>query len=38
MHSGVTLSPLVGRLAASEILDGVRVEMLEPYRVERFEG
>lgn len=37
MHSGVTLAPLVGRLAASEILDGVRVEMLEPYRVERFE-
>ena len=37
MHSGVTLSPLVGRLAASEILDDVRVEMLEPYRVERFE-
>lgn len=38
MHSGITLSPLVGRMAASEILDGVRIEMLEPYRVERFEG
>jgi len=38
MHSGVTLAPLVGRLAASEILDDVRVEMLEPYRVERFEA
>ena len=38
MHSGVTLAPLVGRLVANEILDGVRVEMLEPYRVSRFEG
>ena len=38
MHSGVTLAPLVGRLVASEILDGVRVEMLEPYRTSRFEG
>ena len=36
MHSGITLSALVGRLAATEILDDVRVEMLEPYRVERF--
>ncbi len=36
MHSGVTLGPLVGRLAAAEILDGVRVEALAPYRVERF--
>ena len=38
MHSGVTLAPLVGRLVASEILDGVRVEMLEPYRASRFEA
>ena len=38
MHSGVTLAPLVGRLVASEILDGVQVEMLEPYRLSRFEG
>lgn len=36
MHSGVTLAPLVGRLAAQEILDDVRVDLLEPYRVERF--
>ena len=36
MHSGVTLSPLVARLAAAEILDGVEVEMLSPYRLERF--
>jgi glycine/D-amino acid oxidase-like deaminating enzyme len=36
MHSGVTLSPLVGRLAAVEILDGVSAEPLEPYRSSRF--
>ena len=36
MHSGVTLAPVVGRLAATEILDGVGVELLEPYRLERF--
>jgi glycine/D-amino acid oxidase-like deaminating enzyme len=35
-HSGVTLAPLIGRLAALEILDDARVELLEPYRVERF--
>lgn len=36
MHSGVTLAPLVGELAAIEIVDGARVEMLAPYRPERF--
>jgi glycine/D-amino acid oxidase-like deaminating enzyme len=36
MHSGVTLGPLVGELAAAEILDGVRAEPLAPYRPERF--
>jgi glycine/D-amino acid oxidase-like deaminating enzyme len=36
MHSGITLGPLIGRLAALEILDGVRVEPLAPYRLERF--
>jgi glycine/D-amino acid oxidase-like deaminating enzyme len=36
MHSGITLGPLIGRLAAMEILDGVRVEPLAPYRLERF--
>ena len=36
MHSGVTLGPLVGRLAAMEILDGIRVDPLAPYRIERF--
>jgi glycine/D-amino acid oxidase-like deaminating enzyme len=36
MHSGITLGPLVGRLAATEILDGVEVDPLAPYRLERF--
>jgi glycine/D-amino acid oxidase-like deaminating enzyme len=36
MHSGITLAPAVGRFAAMEILDGVRVELLEPCRPERF--
>ena len=36
MHSGVTLAPLVGELATVEIVDGARVEMLAPYRPERF--
>ena len=36
MHSGVTLAPLVGELAAVEIVDGARVEMLASYRPERF--
>jgi glycine/D-amino acid oxidase-like deaminating enzyme len=35
-HSGVTLAPLIGQLAAMEILDGVRVQMFEPYRLSRF--
>ena len=36
MHSGITLGPLIGRLAATEILDGVQVDPLAPYRLERF--
>lgn len=36
MHSGVTLAPLVGELAAIEIVDGARVERLARYRPERF--
>ncbi len=36
MHSGVTLAPLVGQLAALEILDGARVSSLEAYRPSRF--
>jgi glycine/D-amino acid oxidase-like deaminating enzyme len=35
-HSGVTLGPLIGRLAATEILDGAEVELLQHYRPARF--
>ena len=37
MHSGVTLAPLVGELAAMEIMDGARVDIFDPYRPERFD-
>lgn len=36
MHSGVTLAPIVARLAADEILDGRRDELLTPFGVDRF--
>ncbi len=35
-HSGVTLTPLIGALAAIEIAHGARVEVLAPFRPERF--
>ena len=35
-HSGVTLAPLVGELATMEIVDGVSVKILGPYRPDRF--
>ena len=35
-HSGITLTPLIGTLAAIEIAHGARVEMLAPFRPERF--
>ena len=35
-HSGVTLAPAIGELAAIEIVDGVRIETLDHYRPERF--
>ena len=35
-HSGVTLGPLLGRLASIEILDGVRTNLLQPFRPDRF--
>jgi glycine/D-amino acid oxidase-like deaminating enzyme len=34
-HSGVTLAPILGQLAAQEILDGTRAEALSPYRPDR---
>jgi glycine/D-amino acid oxidase-like deaminating enzyme len=35
-HSGVTLAPVIGELAALEILDGVPQPQLTPYRPARF--
>ncbi len=35
-HSGVTLTPLIGAFAAIEIAHGARVEVLAPFRPERF--
>jgi glycine/D-amino acid oxidase-like deaminating enzyme len=35
-HSGVTLAPLIGEFAALEILEGARIDLLAPYRLERF--
>jgi len=36
MHSGMTLAPIIGRMTAGEMLDGIRFESLEPYRLSRF--
>lgn len=38
MHSGVTLAALTGEFAATEIMDSARIDLLEPYRLERFSG
>jgi glycine/D-amino acid oxidase-like deaminating enzyme len=35
-HSGVTLGPLWGRIAAAELLDGALDPRLSPYRPTRF--
>jgi glycine/D-amino acid oxidase-like deaminating enzyme len=36
MHSGMTLSPLIGQVAATEILDGAEVDLLKDFRPSRF--
>ena len=36
MHSGMTMCPIIGQLAAMEILDGVTVDLLASYRLSRF--
>lgn len=36
MHSGVTLGPLMGQFVTREILDGVPVASLAPYRPDRY--
>jgi glycine/D-amino acid oxidase-like deaminating enzyme len=35
-HSGMTLAPILGQLAALEVLDGSRVDLLAAYRPQRF--
>jgi glycine/D-amino acid oxidase-like deaminating enzyme len=35
-HSGVTLAPILGALAAAEIVDGTDLDILRPYRRTRF--
>jgi len=35
-HSGITLTPLVGAFAAIEIAHGARIDLLAPFRPERF--
>jgi glycine/D-amino acid oxidase-like deaminating enzyme len=35
-HSGITLAAILGRLVASEVVDGTRAPVLHPYRPERF--
>ena len=34
-HSGVSLAPIIGRLASQEIIEGLQVERLAPYRPNR---
>ncbi|MEP9386235.1 FAD-binding oxidoreductase [Mesorhizobium sp. KR9-304] len=36
MHSGITLAPAIGRMAADEILSGRRDPLLLPYGIDRF--
>ncbi len=38
MHSGVTLSAIIGEVAALEILDNAQVDFLSDFRYERFVG
>jgi glycine/D-amino acid oxidase-like deaminating enzyme len=35
-HSGVTLTPIIGEFAAIEIAEGTRIDLLQPFRIERF--
>ena len=36
MHSGITLAPIIGRMTAEEVQDGVTFDVLAPYRLDRF--
>lgn len=35
-HSGITLAPAIARYAAQEILDGIAIDSLKPFRPNRF--
>ncbi|MDF1748472.1 MAG: FAD-binding oxidoreductase [Alphaproteobacteria bacterium] len=35
-HAGIMLSPVIGRLAATEICDGITVDLLREFRPDRF--
>jgi hypothetical protein len=37
LHSAMTMGPIIGQLAAMEILDGVEVDLFAPYRLSRFD-
>ena len=37
MHSGITLAPIVGKLASQELLANRQPELLSPYRLSRFQ-
>ena len=37
-HSGVTLAPIIGEFAALEIVDGARIDLLQPFRLSRFQS
>jgi glycine/D-amino acid oxidase-like deaminating enzyme len=37
-HSGITLAPLLSRLVAEEIVDGVEASVLSPFRPSRFDS
>jgi glycine/D-amino acid oxidase-like deaminating enzyme len=37
-HSGVTLAPVIGQYVTQEVLDGVTLDPLAPYRPSRFSG
>jgi glycine/D-amino acid oxidase-like deaminating enzyme len=37
-HSGVTLAPIIGEFAAIEIVDGTQIDLLQPFRLARFQS
>jgi glycine/D-amino acid oxidase-like deaminating enzyme len=36
MHSGMTMCPVIGEMAAMEILDGATADILDTFRPARF--